>query len=154
MPDPPGSQLCTIALDPALKPLQTHSPARLLAQSLDPASDRSDIGAYEKDGDDEDHGGPVTEEQPTTSEGRNPSMTTTDQRPTRQITVKEAIASVVGYLARQSGNLAVDYVNEAVTEGALADLRVGLDVIGRRLGDIVQAIHRGDIHVTCFADEL
>jgi hypothetical protein len=81
-------------------------------------------------------------------------MTTTDHRPTRQITVNEAIASVIGYLARQSGNLAVDYVNNAVTDSSLDDLHIGLDAIVGRLGDIVQAIRRGDTHLTYFADEL
>jgi hypothetical protein len=81
-------------------------------------------------------------------------MTTADLRPTRQITVKEAIASVVGYLARQSGNLAVNYVNGAVTDGALDDLRVGLNGIVGRLGDIVDAMRQGETHVTCFSDEL
>jgi hypothetical protein len=81
-------------------------------------------------------------------------MTTTEDRPTRQITVNEAIASVVGYLSRQSGNLAVDYVNQAVTDGALDNLRVGIGVIADRLGDIVQAIRTGETHLTCFADEL
>jgi hypothetical protein len=81
-------------------------------------------------------------------------MTTTDDRPTREITVNEAIASVIGYLSRQSLNLAVGYVNQAVTDGALDDLRLGLGVIGGRLGDIVQAIRQGETHLTYFADEL
>jgi len=81
-------------------------------------------------------------------------MTTTDDRPTRQITVNEAIASVIGYLARQSGNLAVGYVNTGVTEDALDDLRVGLGVIIGRLDDIVQAMRRGETHVAYVGDEL
>jgi hypothetical protein len=81
-------------------------------------------------------------------------MTTTDDRPTRQVTVNEAIASVIGYLGKQSGNLAIGYVNGGVTEGSLDDLRVGLGVIVGRLGDIVQAIHGGETHLTYFADEL
>jgi hypothetical protein len=80
-------------------------------------------------------------------------MTTTDDQPTRQITVNEAIASVIGYLSRQSLNLAVGYVNQAVTEGSLDDLRVGLGVIAGHLGDIVQAIHAGETHLAYFADE-
>jgi hypothetical protein len=81
-------------------------------------------------------------------------MTTTDDRPTRQITVNEAIASVIGYLSRQSLNLAVGYVNQAVTEGALDDLGSGLTVMASRLGDIVQAIRRGDTTLADFADDL
>ena len=81
-------------------------------------------------------------------------MTTTVHRSTREITVNEAIASVIGYLARQSGNLAVGYVNGGVTDGVLDDLRVGLGVVVGRLGDIVQAIRTGETHLTCFADEL
>jgi hypothetical protein len=81
-------------------------------------------------------------------------MTTTEERPTRQITVKEAIASVVGYLARQSGNLAVEYVTSGVSETALDDLRVGLGVIVGGLGDIVQAMREGETHLAAFADEL
>jgi hypothetical protein len=81
-------------------------------------------------------------------------MATIDNRPTRQITVNEAIASVIGYLARQSGNLAVDYVNHAVTDGSLDDLRVGLGVMGSRLSEIVEALRRGETSLTFFADEL
>jgi hypothetical protein len=81
-------------------------------------------------------------------------MTTTDDRPTRQITVNEAIASVIGYLGRQSGNLAMEYVMAEVTDGALDDLRGGLEVIVGRLGDIIQAIRGGETHLTAFAEEL
>ena len=81
-------------------------------------------------------------------------MTTTDDRPAREITVNEAVASVIGYLSRQSLNLAVSHVNRAVTEGALDDLRVGLGIIAGRLGDIVEAIRRGETHVTDVAGEL
>jgi hypothetical protein len=80
-------------------------------------------------------------------------MTTTDNRAARQITVNEAIASVIGYLSRQSLNLAVGYVNQAVTDGSLDDLRVGLGVTADRLGDIVQAIRAGETHLTAVADE-
>lgn len=80
-------------------------------------------------------------------------MTTTDERPAREISVNEAIASVIGYLSRQSLNLAVSHVNRAVTEGALDDLRVGLGNIAGRLGDIVEAIRRGETHVADVADE-
>jgi hypothetical protein len=81
-------------------------------------------------------------------------MTTTNDRPTRQVTVNEAIASVIGYLSRQSLNLAVGYVNSGVTDGALDDLRVGLNAVAGRVGDIVQAIREGETHLTYFADEL
>jgi hypothetical protein len=81
-------------------------------------------------------------------------MTTTDDHTTSQITVNEAIASVIGYLSRQSLNLAVGYVNQAVTDGSLDDLRVGLGVVAGRLGHIVQAIRQGETHVTFAADEL
>ena len=81
-------------------------------------------------------------------------MTTTDDRPIREITVNEAVASVIGYLSRQSLNLAVSHVNRAVTEGSLDDLRVGLGVMAGRLSDIVEAIRRGDTHVAYRADEL
>jgi hypothetical protein len=81
-------------------------------------------------------------------------MTTTNDRPTRQITVNEAIASVIGYLSRQSLNLAVGYVNSGVTDGALDDLRIGLNAVAGRVGDIVQAIRQGETHLTYFADEL
>lgn len=79
-------------------------------------------------------------------------MTTTDDRPIRQITVNEATASVIGYLSRKSLNLAVDYVNQAVTEASLDDLRVGLGVIAGRLGEIVAAMRQGETHLTDFAD--
>lgn len=81
-------------------------------------------------------------------------MTTTDDSPARQITVDGAIASVIGYLSRQSLNLAVGYVNQAVTDGSLDDLRVGLGIMTGRLGDIVQAIRQGETHLACFADDL
>jgi hypothetical protein len=81
-------------------------------------------------------------------------MTATDDHPTRQLTVNEAIASVIGYLSRQSLNLAVGYVNQGVTESSLDDLRVGLGVMAGRLGDIVQAIRQGETHLTLLADEL
>jgi len=81
-------------------------------------------------------------------------MTTTDHRQARQVTVNEAIASVIGYLARQSGNLAVDYVQAGVTEGSLDDLRAGLGVITGRLDEIIQAMHQGETHLTYVADEL
>jgi len=80
-------------------------------------------------------------------------MTTTDDRPAREITVNEAVASVIGYLSRQSLNLAVSHVNRAVTEGSLDDLRVGLGIIADRLGHIVEAIRRGETHVTDVAGE-
>lgn len=81
-------------------------------------------------------------------------MTTTDDRPTRQSTVNEAIASVIGYLSRQSLNLAVGYVTQGVTDGSLDDLRVGLGEVAGRLGDIVAAIRAGETHLTYFAGEL
>jgi len=81
-------------------------------------------------------------------------MTTTDDRPTREVTVKEAIASVIGYLSRQSGNLAVGYVTAGVTDDALGDLRDGLRVLDGRLGNIIQAMRAGETHLTYFADEL
>ncbi len=81
-------------------------------------------------------------------------MTATDDRPTRELTVKEAIASVIGYLSRQSGNLAVGYVNDTVTDGALEDLRVGLGAVAVRLGDIVHAMQHGETRLTCSGDEL
>jgi hypothetical protein len=81
-------------------------------------------------------------------------MTTTDDRPTHQSTVNEAIASVIGYLSRQSLNLAVGYVTQAVTDDSLDNLRVGLGEVAGRLGDIVQAIRAGETHLTYFAGEL
>ena len=80
-------------------------------------------------------------------------MTTTDQRPAGQVTVNEAIASVIGYLSRQSGNLALDYVQAGVTAGSLDDLRAGLGVITGRLDEIVKAMRQGETHLTYVADE-
>jgi hypothetical protein len=81
-------------------------------------------------------------------------MTTTDDRPASPSTVNEAIASVIGYLSRKSLNLAVDYVNQGVTDGSLDDLRVGLGVMAGRLGDIVEAMRQGETHLTYLASDL
>jgi hypothetical protein len=48
----------------------------------------------------------------------------------------------------------MEYVMAEVTDGALDDLRGGLEVIVGRLGDIIQAIRGGKTHLTAFAEEL
>lgn len=79
-------------------------------------------------------------------------MTTTDDRPARQVTINEAVASVIGYLSRQSGNLAMEYVTQGVAASSLDDLRAGLEVLVERVGGIAAALHRGETHFTYTGD--